>query len=68
MLHSTSADYLDRDSLGALTGALIEFGGGVIIISHQFEFTNAICKEKWVSTTRGWYTGRGGRRCCCREL
>ena len=41
-------NYLDRDSLGALTGALIEFGGGVIIISHQFEFTNAICKEKWV--------------------
>lgn len=41
-------NYLDRDSLGALTGALIEFGGGVIIISHQFEFTNAICKEKWL--------------------
>ena len=41
-------NYLDRDSLGALTAALNDFGGGVVIISHQFEFTNAICKEKWL--------------------
>ena len=41
-------NYLDRESLGALTAALNDFGGGVVIISHQFEFTNAICKEKWL--------------------
>ncbi|KAJ3340459.1 translational elongation factor EF-1 alpha, partial [Kappamyces sp. JEL0680] len=41
-------NYLDRDSLGALATAIREFGGGVIIISHNSEFTDAICSEKWL--------------------
>ena len=41
-------NYLDRDSLGALAGAIREFGGGVIIISHNREFTDALCPEKWL--------------------
>lgn len=41
-------NYLDRDSLGALAGAIKDFGGGVIIISHNAEFTDAICTEKWL--------------------
>ncbi len=36
-----------RDSLGALAGAIREFGGGVVIISHHNEFTSALCPEKW---------------------
>ncbi|GJJ72009.1 elongation factor 3 [Entomortierella parvispora] len=40
-------NYLDRDSLGALTEALREFGGGVVIISHHRDFTGAICTETW---------------------
>ena len=40
-------NYLDRDSLGALTEALNEFGGGVVIISHHRDFTEAICSETW---------------------
>ncbi|EGF79103.1 hypothetical protein BATDEDRAFT_35572 [Batrachochytrium dendrobatidis JAM81] len=40
-------NYLDRDSLGALAGAITDFGGGVIIISHNAEFTDALCPEKW---------------------
>jgi elongation factor 3 len=40
-------NYLDRDSLGALAGAIREFGGGVVIISHHNEFTTALCPEKW---------------------
>ena len=28
-------NYLDRESLGALAGAISEFGGGVIMISHN---------------------------------
>ncbi|KAF9916658.1 translational elongation factor EF-1 alpha [Lobosporangium transversale] len=40
-------NYLDRDSLGALTEALREFGGGVVIISHHRDFTEAICTETW---------------------
>lgn len=40
-------NYLDRDSLGALALAINEFGGGVVMISHNREFTSALCKEVW---------------------
>jgi len=40
-------NYLDRDSLGALANAIKEFEGGVVMISHNSEFTKAICKETW---------------------
>jgi elongation factor 3 len=40
-------NYLDRDSLGALAHAIREFGGGVVIISHNCEFVNTLCPEKW---------------------
>ena len=29
------SNYLDRESLGALSTALSEFGGGVVVISHS---------------------------------
>merc|ERR1711988_1081380 len=41
-------NYLDRDGLGALTLALKEWEGGVIIISHNKEFCNAVATEKWI--------------------
>ena len=40
-------NYLDRDSLGALAGAINAFGGGVVMISHSHEFTSALCEEVW---------------------
>ena len=41
-------NYLDRDGLGALTNAIHDFNGGVVIISHNREFTNAVTTEKWI--------------------
>jgi len=41
-------NYLDRQAMGALTKAIIAFGGGVVIISHNKEFTEAICSENWI--------------------
>merc|ERR1711959_700773 len=41
-------NYLDRDALGALTLAINDFQGGVIIISHNREFCNAVATEKWI--------------------
>jgi len=41
-------NYLDRDALGALTLAINDFEGGVIIISHNREFCNAVASEKWI--------------------
>lgn len=35
-------NYLDRDSLGALSKALKTFEGGVVIISHNAEFTESL--------------------------
>lgn len=41
-------NYLDRESLGALAGAIEEFDGGVVIISHNNEFVSKLCPETWV--------------------
>merc|ERR1712224_498846 len=41
-------NYLDRDGLGALTKAIEDFEGGVIIISHNKEFCGAVATEKWI--------------------
>jgi len=41
-------NYLDRESLGALAGAIEVFDGGVVIISHNNEFCQQLCPETWV--------------------
>lgn len=41
-------NYLDRDSLGALAVAIRDWNGGVVMISHNNEFTGALCPEQWV--------------------
>lgn len=40
-------NYLDRDSLGALSKAIKSFQGGVIIITHSAEFTKDLTEEVW---------------------
>merc|ERR1719310_1039662 len=40
-------NYLDRDSLGALSRAIKEFQGGVLMISHNAEFFGDIAPEVW---------------------
>lgn len=59
-------NYLDRDSLGALSKALKAFEGGVIIITHSVEFTKNLTEEVWavndgIMTPSGhnWVTGQG---------
>merc|ERR1712072_607885 len=41
-------NYLDRDALGALVLAIEKWGGGIVVISHNAEFCDRICKEKWI--------------------
>jgi len=41
-------NYLDRESLGALAGAIEGYDGGVVIISHNNEFCSKLCPETWV--------------------
>jgi len=41
-------NYLDREALGALASAINEFGGGVVIISHNNEFCKTCCHEEWI--------------------
>ncbi|AMD20039.1 HCL112Cp [Eremothecium sinecaudum] len=59
-------NYLDRDSLGALSKALKAFEGGVIIITHSAEFTKNLTEEVWavkdgLMTPSGhnWVSGQG---------
>merc|ERR1712100_950273 len=39
---------LDRAGLGALVRGLDAYQGGVVIISHNTEFTDSVCKQKWI--------------------
>jgi len=41
-------NYLDREALGALAGAIEEFNGGVVMITHNNEFCSKLCPETWV--------------------
>merc|ERR1712100_755833 len=41
-------NYLDRDGLGALVRGLEAYKGGVVIISHNVEFTDSVCQQKWI--------------------
>jgi elongation factor 3 len=40
-------NYLDRESLAALISALKTFEGGVLVITHNREFSESICTEVW---------------------
>merc|ERR1711981_738146 len=59
-------NYLDRDSLGALSKALKAFEGGVIIITHSAEFTKNLTEEvravmdgKMTPSGHNWVSGQG---------
>jgi elongation factor 3 len=54
-------NYLDRDGLGALVRGLETFQGGVVIISHNVEFTDGVCQQKWVME-KSELTGAGHLR------
>jgi ATPase subunit of ABC transporter with duplicated ATPase domains len=41
-------NYLDNDTLAALTHALKTFQGGVVTISHNQAFVKELCNETWL--------------------
>merc|ERR1712086_685809 len=54
-------NYLDRDGLGALVRGLEQYKGGVVIISHNTEFTDSVCQQKWIMA-KNETTGAGRLR------
>ncbi|KAI8342757.1 P-loop containing nucleoside triphosphate hydrolase protein [Chlamydoabsidia padenii] len=59
-------NYLDRESLGALATAITNYGGGVVIVTHNREFSEALCTEVWkvdngelVASGHNWVSGNG---------
>merc|ERR1712139_538371 len=54
-------NYLDRDGLGALVRGLEGYQGGVVIISHNTEFTDSVCSQTWVMK-KNEVTGAGNLR------
>merc|ERR1711870_207500 len=53
-------NYLDRDALGALTEAIEQWNGGVVVISHNLEFCNRVATEKWIMDA-GHLRAEGGK-------
>jgi len=41
-------NFLDREALGALSSALNEWGGAVLMISHNKQFYSSVCREEWI--------------------
>ncbi|KAK7024023.1 P-loop containing nucleoside triphosphate hydrolase protein [Favolaschia claudopus] len=59
-------NYLDRESLAALIEALKAFEGGVLVITHNRDFSESICKEVWAmrdgrleASGHNWVEGQG---------
>ncbi|EAU81879.1 elongation factor 3 [Coprinopsis cinerea okayama7 len=59
-------NYLDRESLAALIEALKTFEGGVLIITHNRDFSESICSEVWAmrdghleASGHNWVEGQG---------
>eukprot|EP00756_Hemistasia_phaeocysticola_P014039 Hpha_TRINITY_DN15318_c3_g7::TRINITY_DN15318_c3_g7_i1::g.89813::m.89813/K03235/EF3, TEF3; elongation factor 3 len=40
-------NYIDRNSLHALAAATREFQGGVVVVTHDEQFAEQMCKEEW---------------------
>ena len=60
------ADYLDRELLAALIEALKTFEGGVLVITHNRDFSESICSEVWAmrdgrleASGHNWVEGQG---------
>ena len=51
-------NFLDHDSLSALSAAIADFKGGVVLISHHDQFTRGLTTEKWVMDS-GALVGHG---------
>jgi len=59
-------NYLDRESLAALIEALKVFEGGVLVITHNRDFSESLCKEEWAmrdgrleASGHNWVEGQG---------
>ncbi|EEB07640.1 translation elongation factor eEF3 [Schizosaccharomyces japonicus yFS275] len=59
-------NYLDRDSLGALSKGLKNFAGGVVLVTHSREFTEGLTEEVWAVNNghmtpsgHNWVQGQG---------
>jgi len=59
-------NYLDRESLAALIEALKTFEGGVLVITHNRDFSESICSEVWAmrdghleASGHNWVEGQG---------
>ncbi|KAF5324672.1 hypothetical protein D9611_004099 [Ephemerocybe angulata] len=59
-------NYLDRESLAALIEALKAFEGGVLVITHNRDFSESICSEVWAmrdghleASGHNWVEGQG---------
>lgn len=48
MIMDEPTNHLDMDSIDALTAALRAYQGGVVVVSHDKRFIDALCQDIWV--------------------
>ncbi len=55
-------NHLDMDSIEALSKALTEFEGGLLIVSHDQRFLDSVCQEVWIcdNSTLNKFEGKAG--------
>ena len=46
-------NYLDRESLGAMAAAIKIYKGGILLITHNSEFSQTVCPETWLCPGNG---------------
>ena len=53
LLLDEPTNHLDVDAVDGLAAAIKGFGGGVILVSHDFRLIDQVCNEIWVCENKG---------------
>ena len=53
LLLDEPTNHLDVDAVDGLAAAIDGFGGGVVLVSHDFRLIDKVCKEIWVCEDKG---------------
>ena len=53
LLLDEPTNHLDVDAVDGLAKAINGFGGGVVLVSHDFRLIDQVCNEIWVCESKG---------------
>jgi len=59
LLLDEPTNHLDIETIDSLADAINSFGGGVVLVSHDFRLINQVAEEIWVCEKRGIHKWKG---------